>query len=877
MKTKLDLFKTTLLMLTLLSLLMLVSCIEDNTPTPDENYELTAVIDYSPETPEVDEEVSVNAYASIDPDMIGYEATWALVTTPDGSKASMATNTSLESSFTPDLEGTYEVSLTITNDENEISDTATKSIMVVAKGTTELSGSYSEDLILEDIHEDPDQADYLVVDNLYIGAKMSVAPGVVIHVQENKAITILESGTISAEGTAQDSITFTSANIEGATLWKGIFIQSGTSQNKLSYTNIAYAGNSEIDFTGANYKAAVGVGASGKANIDNSTFANNEGYAVYADDDGGLLANFTANHFASNEHAVGVWAGTVDAIDESTTFESNSQSDVTIFASTHAEGNETTWSKLNGSAAYTLAGDLKINGTLTLSPGVQFHIVENVDISVYGALIAKGDATDGIVFTSKSPEENLHWQGIYIGSADGRNALEYVTISYAGSSDFDFTGYNHAAACGVESDGKISVTNSRFENNLGYGLYLDDDGGQLGTFAKNTFINNDRAVGLPANEAEDLDSESTFTNNANADVEIFSSTYGASNTSTWPSLGNDASYRVSGNLYIEGALTVDAGALFEVDEDKLITVSGSLTANGTAANHVVFTSSNLSGGLRWKGLYFTSSSSLNHLTYTEVAHAGNSPIDFSGTNHAAGIGVDRYGKISLTNCTVTDHTEFGLYIDNDGGQIETFTTNHFENNEHAIGLPANEVDAIDGATTFSNNSQSAVAVFASDLADTKTVTWNKLSQNAAYRIRGNVEIDGVLTIAPGTTLTMDEDVQLEVYGALIAEGSSAEIITFTSSNIQGGLLWKGIFIQSSDSRNSLNHTLISYGGKSDHEFFGENFSANVGVNRSGNLTITNSTISNSGGYGVYSIGTTNAFSGASANNTFMNNPLGNSQ
>jgi len=133
----------------------------------------------------------------------------------------------------------------------------------------------------------------------------------------------------------------------------------------------------------------------------------------------------------------------------------------------------------------------------------------------------------------------------------------------------------------------------------------------------------------------------------------------------------------------------------------------------------------------------------------------------------------------------------------------------------------------------------------------------------------------VVAIAAGSYFENDENVQWEISGALIAEGASGNNITMTTSNEAGGIHWQGIFVRSSDSRNKLDYVTVSYAGNSAHNFTGSDFSTNVGVNDTAQMTITNSTISNSKAYGVYSIGTTNDIESAGANNTFASNPSGN--
>ncbi|MBV6640744.1 MAG: hypothetical protein KI791_08500 [Cyclobacteriaceae bacterium] len=855
---------------------LLVSCNDDDPdPDPDVTVSLEAVIDYSPSAPEEGEEVTLDASLSVDDAGVGFDVQWTITSAPENSTATIADPSATTTTFTPDIEGSYEIELEISNATEGVSDTETQTITVLPKGFEELSGAITTDLTLENIIEDPTQIDYLVTGNVTASAMLTIEPGVVIHFQENTMLTIDQAGSIKAEGTESDSIIFTSVNEGGGILWKGIFIGSGSSQNIIKYAKVMYAGNEAMNFTGDDFKAGIGVNSGGNIRVENSTLMFNDGYGLYVDENEGHINTFINNDVSDNIVGVGTWADEVDDLDNTTTFSNNSQAAVEIMASSFSETNEATWNVLADGASYNISGTINVNGTLTIAPGANFEMDEDVIINVYGAFIANGTDVSPINFTTSDDALGLLWKGIYVNSADGRNILNHVNISYAGNSIMNFSGADFSAGLGIDASGKISITNSTFSNNEGYGVYSEESGGQIATFEANTFSSNDVGVGVSANEADALDGATIFSNNQSAAVEIFGTTYEDSRTSTWKALNGSAAYRVTGNVDIDGALTIEPGVTMEFDEDVLVRVYGSLTAEGTASEHITFTTSNLNGGLYWKGIHIISSTTLNSFDYVDLSYAGQSAMNFSGADFAAGIGVDANGRVSVTNSSITECKNYGLYIEETGGQLEIFANNDFSNNLRGVGLRADEVDALDGNTTFSNNSFAEVEIFGSSLSDIKDVTWTALSGDAYYRVTGRLDINGVLTIAPGALFEFDEDVDVRVYGAFIADGTVDDIITFTSSNITGGLLWKGFHIISSDSRNSFDFTLVSHGGNSPINFSGDDFAANIGVDTNGQVSITNSTISNSGAYGVYSKGTTNNFTDISAGNTFTSNPNGN--
>lgn len=534
---------------------------------------------------------------------------------------------------------------------------------------------------------------------------------------------------------------------------------------------------------------------------------------------------------------------------------------------------------------YQIIGSIDVNAFLTIEAGVHIIIDEDVSIEVMseGGLDAQGMAADSVIFTSSDIAAGSRWKGLYLNSSDARNSLSYTMLSWAGNSGIGFGPLNtrEVVGIGVDDNGKMSITNSTFVNNNGYSVYFDDGGGELEDFSNNAFRNYSTAIGLPANEVDGLDDQSTFTDGSEADVEIFATTYSSDRTSMWPAL-NDASYFVPENIRISGQLSIAAGAVFEMDEDVFWSVDGSIDVNGTSADHVVFTTSNLAAQINWGGMFIESASALNSFDYAEILFAGGANAGFGPINTPikAALGVDYVQhKVSLTNSIISGSEGYGLYVDDGGGELEGFANNTFSNNLTAIGLPANEVDALDGATVFADDNATDVEILSTTYSETKSSAWPALN-NAEYFVSGRLGIAGTLTIEAGAIFEMAEDVFWVIDGSLDVNGTASDHVVFTTANEAAQIAWGGIFVQSSSALNSIDFAEIRYGGGAEAGFgpINRRRKAAVGVdnvNGAFRLTLTNSIVSDSEGYGVYSIGITNNIESAEAGNTFTNNPLGN--
>jgi len=125
-----------------------------------------------------------------------------------------------------------------------------------------------------------------------------------------------------------------------------------------------------------------------------------------------------------------------------------------------------------------------------------------------------------------------------------------------------------------------------------------------------------------------------------------------------------------------------------------------------------------------------------------------------------------------------------------------------------------------------------------------------------YVIHGSVTVaeGATLTIHPGTEIRADGGAELNVKGALIADGTSDQPIIFTSFDISPSKGdWAGLRFTKADT-SILDHVVVKYAG--------------TGIRAdSSRLSITNSTISDNSGQGVWLYGS----SGSIVGNTISDN------
>lgn len=714
--------------------------------------------------------------------------------------------------------------------------------------------------------------------NLESGVKIALDDGGVISV----------SGTLIAEGTQSDPVVFTS--LDQSDYWSG-FIVAPSSNVNLNYVDVSYTGTESGP---DNIKSAMRIGG-GSISINNSHIHDNNGYGIYLDAAKKILTSFSNNTFRKNSLAgVSLFAVNVSAIENSNQFVNNRLAAVEIRGSGEDESSDMkkgaeAWPALNGSA-YLVTREVDVSHQLTLSPGSYFNMGKGAGWEIFpeGSLFAEGTTDSVIVF--QPALEGEAWNGIVYQRGSQQNSLKHVNISGAyrntfhGSTKAAVVNYselkviqgeihdNSEAGIYSEADGLI-VENTSFYNNK-TGIFMEDfdyaDGFEpsFGLTIENNYIHkNSIGISLIANLVNSLGGGNRISDNDLAAIEIKGSQLDEGVNTTWNSLPN-SSYFVSGDLAIEGELTINPGARFKMAPDVMwdIGYDGALIALGTVSNQITFTS--VEEASNWKGLNIKSDDQRNALNYVNLSYGGSTPmrLNYSDLNIKTILGVYSNGNLSVTNTTISNSSGYGLFVEN-LGRISDFKNNTFELNTRAVALPANQVEKVDPETIFVNNSEVEVEITASVLD--KEATWSDLPSDATYRVSGRLQLDYPLTISPGAKFEIDQDVPIIANGSLTANGGLGSEIVFTSSK-PNEHHWKGILIEPYINAD-FDYVEISYGGNSQHDFSGNGYSANIGVKGGGSLTIRNSIISNSAGYGIYSEGTVNDNGG----NTLTSNSSGN--
>ncbi|WP_373516582.1 IPT/TIG domain-containing protein [Pricia sp.] len=532
------------------------------------------------------------------------------------------------------------------------------------------------------------------------------------------------------------------------------------------------------------------------------------------------------------------------------------------------------------------------NALLTIQPGViiAFEGAESGIFAIEGGGIkAIGTEADPIKLKGTNEIKGV-WKGIYFASNHPENRLENVSVSHAGRTASGQSGENGAVQLTRGDESGAAIVNCTITDNDGYGIFVTDKA-DIDEFSGNTITNNEgSAIGLYFNQLGILDGDSDYQGNGKDYVEIRENDIEDDDVAM-AMLNVPYRFVESKRYNVNKALTIDPGSVLEFTNGAgfrlgeqaadCITTMGSLNATGTEESHITFRGVTEGKGT-WLGLGFNSSSPNNKLIYCDISGGGSDKI-YNGSQFSANIALQCESRVIIQHTSITDSGAFGIYMDDPDARLEDFEENALINNELApilIHLP--QVDQLDTASSYAEgNGRAYIQVFGRAIKDADlTVAKLEVPYRIARDEDGRVTyVEKALTILPGVIMEFETAAGIilgnpsfdctPLTGSLHAEGTAEESIIFKGvSDGQG--TWRGIGINSSTAANLLKYCEISGGGAS--QMYNAGGQGNIVIHCQGALTLENSTIKDSGAWGIDFVQGGNSLT--NTNNTFVDNADG---
>jgi hypothetical protein len=312
---------------------------------------------------------------------------------------------------------------------------------------------------------------------------------------------------------------------------------------------------------------------------------------------------------------------------------------------------------------------------------------------------------------------------------------------------------------------------------------------------------------------------------------------------------------------IDGKIRVTNGATLTIESGVevvgkqgsrlLVKSDGTLKSKGEPDTPVWFYGDSLVKGY-WQAIEIRSDTG-NELRNTVVRDAGRGDW--------ANVWVQGGSRLSVSNSTFANSNTWGLVAEADA-KLPEFSANEFSGNgAAALRIATPLVGMLDADSTYAGgNENDVIEVLNATVED--DATWP--ATDAPFLFDGKHRVVGTVTVAPGAEFQFTEGSRLLVKddGALTADAGDGDPIVFEGADETPGH-WQAIELRSNTVDNVLDNVVVAHGGRGDW--------ANVWVQSNARIEMTNSTVRDSGTWGIV-VEEGAKFEGS--NNTYENNAEG---
>lgn len=517
---------------------------------------------------------------------------------------------------------------------------------------------------------------------------------------------------------------------------------------------------------------------------------------------------------------------------------------------------------------HRITGNITVapGSTLTIQPGAIIKVNSAQEINIQGTLLALGTAAQPITFTSyrddsiggdtnadgASVGQRGDWRWLHFSNTSTASVLDHVDVRFAGAF---FGGVEYSKAAVYVAGGELTLSNSMVQHSAQHGLGIASGTPTVTNtvFVGNGLVNAQAAIGMNL-PAQPTLTNLSFTNNAFNGLDLLGTTLAG--TTAWNN--PDVVYRFKQTITVPvgATLNIEAGQIIKTQRSGVaerLVVNGTLNAQGTGAQPIVFTSgsddtvggdSNNDGtattpqSADWGQIEFTATSTNNLLDFTDIRYGGSSAMVLVNS-----------APLTLTNSTLRTAQTTAINIVN-ASPIVRNSTFLDSTNATAITMDAASNPSFSG-NTFTNNKLNGI------LLKEGTITADR-----TWDYEGTLVLEDSTTIAVGTTVTVAPGqvvkgatfAELVVNGTLDARGTVAEPITFTSidddtlggdtsndgPNGVTGQKWLGVMFNNTSTANVFEHVNVRHASAR-----GITDQAGAIVLNNAPLTFTNGTITNS--------------------------------
>ncbi|MDQ3190735.1 MAG: hypothetical protein M3Q58_04000 [Bacteroidota bacterium] len=313
--------------------------------------------------------------------------------------------------------------------------------------------------------------------NISVSAALTILPGVKVIMCAGSSLNIVETGSLSAIGTAAEPIIFKGA-VATPGSWDYIKFESNNSLNQLKYVTIQDGGGN------SSWNAAVYCYLNGRLKMSNTTISNSQRYGMLIYSETCTLDEFSnININNCSIGALNITAKQMNAMEGNCTFTGNGKNHIEVNGGTIEQSQN--WKMTQPS--YYISNSVYIKSSVTVEPGAKILMGpgKSIHVESSGSLKAIGTSTDPIVFTGEQNTKGYWGYILYNGSNNNNNEFQHVTTSYGGGdSSWNASIYLYLGA-------RFKMGNSTVSNSQRWAIVNYDNQSTFIDDGNNSFSGND--------------------------------------------------------------------------------------------------------------------------------------------------------------------------------------------------------------------------------------------------------------------------------------------------------------------------------------------------------------------------------------------------
>jgi len=508
---------------------------------------------------------------------------------------------------------------------------------------------------------------------------------------------------------------------------------------------------------------------------------------------------------------------------------------------------------LTAGRCYIVRRDLTLDdGTLEASAGVTVQFATDVGLSIRsgGLLKVSGTSAEPVLFTGI--DTLVEWRGVRLADSQGvDNDWSQLVVENAGSERWTGADYS-AAAVYLEGSTTVSIDGVEIRGSSTHGILVTENvtlnfiNGSLRENAYPAYLHPEVVSAIPA--------ETTIEGNEHPHLRVvFGNNDTVNGEHTWAA----HLYRIENRFFVEGDLTIAAGARLEFAQDAslILRPDASFTAIGSGSSPITFAGAAETRGY-WKGIEVQSGGTGEPVTvgatfeHCVIADAGGQQWSGHAESQSA-LYLQDTSAASISNTLFTNNAGYGLWASRNA-RLVGFANNTWRGNALVMFLHPDRVGELSGTSEIGENDDDTIhVVFGNNDTVSTAATWRDLG--VAYRIRDRFFVEAALVIDAGTTLAFAQDrgvIIRETVGSLTVDGTEADPVSLIGQNAVATGFWQGLRFESNSAANQLTYANILHSGSLPWTGDLESAAA-IYVEANAQVSLSDVSIGSGGGYGVF--------------------------